>query len=194
MELSPTLYRIFVRPKWFSKYYVENIIKHSIIKEHSKVLDFGCGIGSNCSIFDSLKYVGLDCDKRRIEYAKKLYPEYEFTISESSILPIADESIDHILIFSVLHHIESEELGKCLKEFHRVLKHQGNILVVEPYFKPGSFLRNSCMKHFDKGNYIRTEQEYIDIFNNGSYKTKVIKRYSQLALYNKLFFIAEPIQ
>ncbi|MCR2042683.1 methyltransferase domain-containing protein [Anaerosalibacter massiliensis] len=160
MELSPRLYHILVRPKWFSKLYVENVIKHN---------------------------------KERIEYAKRLYPEYEFATLESSILPIDDKSIDHILIFSVLHHIDSEELKDYLKEFHRVLKHEGNILVVEPYFKPYCVLKNNCMRYFDKGNYIRTEKEYLDMFNHNKYKTEVINRYSQPLFYNKLFFIASPI-
>jgi ubiquinone/menaquinone biosynthesis C-methylase UbiE len=193
MELSPTLYRIFIRPKWFSKYYVENIIRHNIMHDYENILDFGCGVGSNCTIFDSLKYIGLDCDKGRIEQARKLYPEYKFVAPECTTLPIGDKSIDHILIFSVLHHINSEELRNCLKEFHRILKHQGSILVIEPYFKPDSIISNNYMRYADRGNYIRTEQEYIRIFNNNNYETKVISRYNQLVFYNKLFFIASPI-
>ncbi|MBU5677987.1 class I SAM-dependent methyltransferase [Alkaliphilus sp. MSJ-5] len=193
MELSPRLYRILVRPKWFSKFYVENVIKRNIMHDHKRVLDFGCGIGSNCSMFDSSKYIGLDCDKRRIKEAKKLYPKYEFATLECSTLPVDDKSIDYILIFSVLHHIDSQELKGCLKEFHRVLRHQGRILIIEPYFKPQAVLTNNCMRYVDRGNYIRTEEEYLSMFNNNKYETKVINRYSQLVFYNKLFFIASPI-
>jgi len=144
-------------------------------------------------MFDSSKYIGLDCDKTRIKEAKTLYPKYKFKTLECSTLPIDDKSIDYILIFSVLHHIDSRELKDCIKEFHRVLRHQGHILIIEPYFKPHAVLTNNCMRYVDRGNYIRTEEEYLSMFNNNKYETKVINRYSQLVFYNKLFFIASPI-
>lgn len=48
------------------------------------------------------------------------------------------------------------------------------------------------MNLFDKGKYIREEEEYLSIFHNHKYETQVHKRFNQLMLYNKIFFSASP--
>ena len=40
-----------------------------------RVLDFGCGIGSNSKLFNSENYIGVEVDKSRVESARlKYYP------------------------------------------------------------------------------------------------------------------------
>jgi hypothetical protein len=48
------------------------------------------------------------------------------------------------------------------------------------------------MSWADKGKYIRSEDEYLDMFVKFNYQTQVIRRFSQLFFYRKLFFVAVP--
>lgn len=193
MGLSPIQYRWLVRPKWFTKLYIHNSITCNFNFNNKKVLDFGCGTGSICYMFTPENYLGIDCDHKRIAYANRLYPGYSFSALQGDYLPVLDNSIDYMLIISVLHHISSDELSNYLQEFHRVLKYRGEILIIEPCFFKNSQFNNYFMSLFDKGSYIRCENEYLDIFNKNYYKTTVLKRSSQLFFYNKLFFTATPV-
>ncbi|MBU4310929.1 class I SAM-dependent methyltransferase, partial [bacterium] len=74
MRLSPFIYHKIVRPKFAIKKYILNVIKEEFDFENKKVLDFGCGTGSNSFIFDSSHYLGVDINKERIAYAQKLFP------------------------------------------------------------------------------------------------------------------------
>lgn len=194
MELSPKLYHIFVRPKWFANLLIKNAVSNNFSFESKNVLDFGCGIGSNTPLFPPSNYIGIDNDLKRIKYAKRLYPDYTFHLSyNNQPLPLDDMTIDYVFISSVLHHIPTENLGFYLREFHRVLKPQGSIIIIEPCFFKGSYIVNGFMALMDRGKYIRTEEEYTGIFARYQYETKVLNKFNQLFFYNKLFFVAMPV-
>lgn len=194
MELSPRLYHWLVRPKWFTNLFINTTLK-SLLNDfdfkNKFVLDFGCGIGSNCTMFDPQSYTGIDYDDKRVKYANYLYKEYHFSTLSRSVLDFSDNSVDYIFIMAVLHHISSDEMKGYLKEFYRVLKANGKILVIEPCFFNKALLSNNCMKTFDRGNYIRTENEYLRLFHNNDYETIVLKKFKK-CLYNEIFFTASP--
>lgn len=152
MELPPILYHWFVRPKWFFDIYIGNIITTNFSFDNKTVLDFGCGVGSSCFMLNPSNYIGIDCDSRRIDYAKRLYPDYNFDVLCGNQLPIDDNSIDYILIISVLHHIPPGLLKDYMKEFYRVIKKDGKIIINEPCFFEKSYFNNLFMSFFDKGN------------------------------------------
>jgi ubiquinone/menaquinone biosynthesis C-methylase UbiE len=192
LELSPKLYSFFVRPKWAVKLYIDSVLHENFDFTNKRVLDFGCGVGSICSMFSPKDYIGIDCDEKRIKYAQRLHPEFKFHSSRDNKLPVNDNSLDYILISSVLHHIPTEALNLYMPEFHRILSQGGTVLVIEPVFVKEYPLANYYMSHIDKGQFIRTEDEYRSIFHSSNFKTKVIKKYKQLLLYNKIFFTASP--
>lgn len=190
MELSPRLYSTFVRPSWFIKNYIDDVISSRFDLKDKVVLDFGCGIGSCSHMFKPEKYIGIDCDNDRINYAKKLHPKYDFHVVLDAKLPIEQNLVDHILIFSALHHISTDEVNKYIKEFYRILKPNGKIFAVEPCLFERSKFRNYVMTTFDRGRYIRNTQEYLNLFSKNSFSTEIVKKYKQIIFYNKLFFIA----
>lgn len=192
MELSPRIYRLFVRPKWFGYRYISNNIGKVIDLTDKTVLDFGCGIGSNTFLFPNSHYIGIDCNKVRIEYARRRYPKHQFITVSGNTLPLSDRTIDVILVLSVFHHIPSHEFDHLLKEFSRVLKPEGCILAIEPCLFKKTFISNWFMRLIDCGKYIRTEKEYTKLLQQNQYKTKVIMRYKQLILYNKIMINAIP--
>ncbi|KUO68984.1 MAG: hypothetical protein APF77_19615 [Clostridia bacterium BRH_c25] len=193
MELSPVLYHRLIRPAWFLNRYIYNTLKDDFSFKNMKVIDFGCGVGSSASLFPPSSYLGLDCDNKRVEYARKINPEYNFGLLMGNKLPVPDASVDYILIISVLHHIASKDIRNYLNEFRRVLSGKGKILVIEPCLYKGTHLSNFYMSWFDKGKYIRTEDEYIELFAQLNYEAQIMRRFGQLFLYRKLFFVAVPV-
>jgi Methylase involved in ubiquinone/menaquinone biosynthesis len=190
MELSPLLYHYLVRPKWFSNKFYKSMFSEYFDFKNKVVVDFGCGIGSGSYMFEPPNYIGVDCDSKRIKYAKKLYPEYKFVTTKDSRLPLRGNSVDYIIISSVLHHIPVEKISLHLIEFKRVLKPDGSLIIIEPCLFENARIPNWFMSSFDKGKYIRCEDEYLRLFGEANYKTRVIRRYNQLLFYNKIMISA----
>ncbi|MBA4494570.1 class I SAM-dependent methyltransferase [Paenactinomyces guangxiensis] len=192
MELSPGLYHGFVRPRWLTKIYIHDMIQRHFDLTGKAVLDFGSGTGSCSCICTPKHYLGIDPDPKRVAYARRLYPDYNFAVLEGSSLPASDKSFDYILIVAVLHHIPPDTLPAYLQEFHRVLKPTGKILVMEPCFLKNSLFNNRFMAFFDRGKYIRYESGYRSIFTKHHYRIEKLKEFKKMLFYNELFFMAIP--
>lgn len=187
-SVSPKLYHWFVRPKWVTKKYIHDHIQSRFLFDGKFVLDFGSGTGANCSIFHSSRYLGVDPDAKRIDYAKRIYPSHSFQVLDNNRLPIENESMDYILIVAVLHHISSEDIACYMEEFKRILKVNGTIIVMEPCICKNRPLCNWFMNWYDKGEYIRNEEEYLQLFRDHDFRPEPISRFRKCFFYHELFF------
>ncbi|MBU1148686.1 class I SAM-dependent methyltransferase, partial [Patescibacteria group bacterium] len=156
----------------------------------AKVLDFGCGTGSNSWIFPVENYLGADVDRERIKFAKKIYPSYQFAVINNNTIPANDKSFDFICIFATIHHIPDSSFKEYLKQFKRILKDQGKVIVIEPVLLEKHKLVNLVMNNFDAGKFIRSEQEYLNIFNL-DFSVTIHNKFRKFLLYNEIFFSAE---
>lgn len=143
-------------------------------------------------MFTTAFYVGVDPDEKRIDYARRMYPEHSFHVLRNHRLPAENQTVDYILIIAVLHHICSDEIAEYMNEFRRILKPGGTIIVMEPCLCRQNPICNRFMKWYDKGEYIREEEDYLDLFRSHDYDCTVLKRFRKCFLYNELFFCAIP--
>jgi ubiquinone/menaquinone biosynthesis C-methylase UbiE len=191
LELSPLLYHKVIRPNWITKMYIHNKINQHINLVDKRVLDFGAGTGANCLLSKPSYYIGIDPDVKRINFAKKLYPDYFFSVLQGDKLPLEDHSIDIVLIVAVLHHIPPDKVKIYMKEFKRVLSKQGGqIVIIEPCFFKNTHISNWFMKNNDNGAFIQTEDGYLDYFKEEGFTCNVLNKYRKCFLYNEFFFLA----
>ncbi|MFC4597785.1 class I SAM-dependent methyltransferase [Cohnella hongkongensis] len=184
------LYHWFVRPKWFTKKYIHDHITSQFSFDNQSVLDFGCGTGANCRMSPAASYLGIDPDSRRIRFASRLFPDYDFRALATEVLPVDDNSVDYVWIIAVLHHLPSDLIAHYLKEFRRVLKKDGQILVIEPYLCPKTPICNRFMQLYDRGRYIREEDHYLRLFDENRFSCSIHRKFRKCFLYNELFFSA----
>jgi len=59
---------------------------------------------------------GVDPESRRVAYAKRFNPGYEFKILKGINLPLANDSVNYILTLAVLYHIASDDLVPYLSK------------------------------------------------------------------------------
>lgn len=195
MELTPALYHWFVRPSWLIRRYNEKTLK-SILQDYDlsekKVLDFGCGIGSNSHIFEPNNYKGIDINSNRINYAKKINKNYDFYSLKGNSLPFNNNDFDFIFLMAVLHHIPTDLITIYLQEFRRILRPKGMIIIIEPCFFNNKPISNCLMNFFDKGKYICSEKQYLDLFIKQKFEIHGVKKFKKGYLYNEIFFSAHP--
>ena len=144
-----------------------------------KVLDFGCGIGSNSKLFHSDDYIGVEVDESRvissrIKYPNKRFEQISFISTEDDRIPFEKDSFDLVFISLCLHHIDSATCKLLLKEFSRVLNHNGRIIGIEPCILSGKYFSNIFMNIIDAGDYILPTEEYKKIYTSESYDTEDI--------------------
>lgn len=95
------------------------------------ILEIGSGQGICSSVIEITgKYIGIEPSKYLIDRAKELYNanNKEFLQGDSYQIPLSDESIDAAFSVGVWFHIEN--LDKAHQELYRVIKPQGEILIV----------------------------------------------------------------
>lgn len=100
------------------------------IFKNKKVLDLGCGYGSDSVNFSKFakKVVGLDIDFHE-EWRNIKKKKTVFVKGDSSSLPFKDDEFDCVFLKDLLHHVKNIE--KTLQEIKRVTKKEGKIIVLE---------------------------------------------------------------
>lgn len=131
---SEILRKAFLKINFFDRklFFLEN---HSCCGK--KILVVGAGLGLEAENFAELgcRVVALELDKSLALLPKKHFGIDSVNASAES-LPFKGKSFDFVFLSCVLHHIPVEAQKKCLAEFERVLKANGELVLVEP--KPKS--------------------------------------------------------
>jgi glycosyltransferase involved in cell wall biosynthesis len=95
----------------------ENIL-HSVLKDASRILDLGCGIGDYLRQTNSSQYVvGVDPHLPYVEKAKDRVPwATVFNTDGISYLKESNEQFDCILLIDVLEHLEPDDAIQLVEE------------------------------------------------------------------------------
>ena len=131
-------------------------------------LDAGCGSGHFVQVFRNV--IGLDIDIRKLRYLKLVKRiRNPLVLGSAEYLPFKDEIFEQVMCSEVIEHIS--ESDKIFKEFCRVLKPSGKLILTTPNY--GSFI------------WPLLEWIYSKIIPN-AYADKHISRYNLKELKNVL--------
>lgn len=116
---------------------IEHLHRYAISKDICSdkiVLDLasGEGYGSNLLSNHAKEVIGVDISAGAIKNAKQKYQKKNLSFLEGSALhiPVQASSIDVIISFETIEHLEEQE--EMMKEFKRVLKPNGKLLISSP--------------------------------------------------------------
>ena len=176
--------------KHISKSYFlfKNILEERLnVKSNDLVLDFGCGTGKYCFLFNPEKYVGIDVDKKSIDIAKKKFGKYNFIQIKNNQLEFQENYFDLILILGVCHHINDQDLAIYLKGLYKVLKKKGKIMIIEPILSKTSTRLNKWMQFVDRGEHFRYEDDLL-ILMSKNFKVKEVDQFITEMFYNEKIY------
>jgi ubiquinone/menaquinone biosynthesis C-methylase UbiE len=96
-----------------------------------RIADIGCGPGHVAAYLheQGAEVVGIDLSPAMVEQAQALHPDVEFEVGDMRALPLADGSLGGIVALYSLIHIPRAEVVAVLREFRRVLRQGGRLLV-----------------------------------------------------------------
>lgn len=97
------------------------------------IIDVGCGLGSNLTVFDEVgvDVIGLDRSYDKLKLVKQKVKSYLIN-GDLLELPIRNQSISVIIAMDVLEHLEDDVGG--IQEMHRCLRPGGTLILTAPAF------------------------------------------------------------
>ncbi len=99
-----------------------------------RVVDAACGEGYGSAMLcqHAASVIGFDLDQESIDHADRRYQasNLEFRQADCTRLPLADASVDVVVSFETLEHLEAQDA--LLAEFRRVLTPDGFLLLSSP--------------------------------------------------------------
>ena len=110
-------------------------------KPGGRLLDFGCGWGSNTVVFAKIGYTvdGFDISPKNVEATRTLAGRYGLgdrvtaQVSPAETLPYPDKTFDLVVGVDILHHVD---IARAIVEVRRVLKVGGTAIFREPLVQP----------------------------------------------------------
>lgn len=155
----PTAYRLWQSP--FARAKFAPVLRHNDMTQVRRVLDVGCGPGTNAALFTAADYVGLDINESYIRTARRRYRR-EF-IAADACTYTADARFDFILLNSLLHHIDTPNVARILRQLSNQLTDDGHVHVLELVLPEAKGLPR-LLARSDRGDFARPLDEWRALF------------------------------
>ncbi len=159
---------------------------------HREVLDVGCGTGLGRKLFnESVQYLGVDIDSKRILEARKSSrtSQTEFqVIHDLSSLSKFNHST--ILAKGVLHHLSNDQVVDLINVLRSENFQSRRFIAIEPVLHKSNNVFENTIMRFDRGAFIRTEDQYLHFFDKARTRYKITHRILRIP-YSFIFIEAE---
>ncbi len=156
----------FLGKRAFTKTFLDIIAE----KEDLNILDVGCGTGgANAILRNYGKFYGIDLRPDAIGRAKKRGIK-TLILGSALYLPFQNETFDLVTAFDLLYHRGINDDILALREFNRVCRRGGYILITDSAF-------DSLRSTHDEATHARhryTKKEMIDKVNRAGFSVRRI--------------------
>lgn len=158
---NTTAYRLWQAP--FANAKLAPVLKHNDFSTIGRVLDVGCGPGTNCRYFEDCDYTGMDINPQYIDYARRTFGR-NFVVQDVCTFQAApNERFDFVLINSLLHHLDEAATDRILDQVSKLLASGGHVNIVDLVI-PEEVGMPRWLAANDRGDYPRGLDQWQDIF------------------------------
>jgi len=160
------LEQTFVYSLWqapFASAKLAPLLAHNDIDCARRVLDVGCGPGTNTPLFAHADYLGIDINPNYIAHAQRKYSR-QFAVADASSYdqPIGT-GYDVILVNSFLHHVGDSDAHTILRRLQSWLSPDGHMHLLELVL-PEEHSLQRFMARRDRGEYPRHFEDWRAMF------------------------------
>jgi ubiquinone/menaquinone biosynthesis C-methylase UbiE len=163
---------------WFTgrRRLLKSLISSLKIRQDSLIIDVGCGVGSNLDLLKSMgfKVIGVDSEIYSLSLAKKCISEVSLVNGDLVNLPFKSDSIGLVIATDIIEHLDDDSIG--IKEIHRTLKQEGNVILTVPAFKSlwgtqdvvgmhkRRYSKNEFLKKIEQAGFTVLKSSYFNFF------------------------------
>lgn len=181
-------YRLWQAP--FAERKLAPLFAHTDIVHARRVLDVGCGPGTNTQHFAHAQYLGIDFNPAYIESARQRHGR-EFIVADVTKYQVAPEQrFDLILANSLFHHIDTANTERILAHLATLLSDDGHVHVLDLVLPPQPSIAR-FLARADRGDYPRPLDEWSEIFTR-AFEPVVFEPYplgvAGLELWSMIYF------
>ncbi|MEP6730942.1 MAG: class I SAM-dependent methyltransferase [bacterium] len=181
-------YRVWQAP--FAERKLAPLLAHNDLSRVRRVLDVGCGPGTNTQHFAGADYLGIDFNPAYIESARKRHGR-EFIVADVTTYEVSPEQrFDLILANSLFHHIDTPNTQRILAHLATLLSDDGHIHVFDLVL-PEAPSVSRFLARADRGDYPRPLDEWREIFTR-AFEPVVFEPYplgvGGVTLWNMVYF------
>ena len=156
----PWVYSLWQAP--FAERKLEPLKRHNDLSRVRRVLDVGCGPGTNAPHFTGVDYLGLDINARYVEQARARHG-MRFEVADVTCYEVRDEAFDFILVNSFFHHVGDSDSDRILAHLATLLSDDGRIHVMDLVL-PAHASPARLLARMDRGEHARSLEEWRTLF------------------------------
>lgn len=132
-------------------------------KEGDRILDIGCGPGNMVPYLPKCGYLGFDNNESYIETARQRYGDRgDFRCERVSNHTVQElGGFDIVLALGLIHHLDDSEARDLFSLGHQALKPGGRMITNDGCYRPNQSATKRYLLSRDRGQFVRTEQEYV---------------------------------
>lgn len=130
-----------------------------------RVLDVGCGPGTNTHHFAGADYLGMDINPGYIADARRRHRR-EFIVADVTTYTVDPrERFDFILVNSLLHHLSTPDVARLLRHLSTLLSDDGHVHILDLVL-PTERSISRRLARWDRGDYPRPLEEWRRLFGD----------------------------
>ncbi|HEX5973392.1 MAG TPA: class I SAM-dependent methyltransferase [Gemmatimonadaceae bacterium] len=181
-------YRAWQAP--FAEQKLAPLFAHNDMSRVRRVLDVGCGPGTNTQHFANADYLGIDFNPAYIESARRRHGR-EFVVADVTKYEVSrEERFDLILANSLFHHIDTANTARILAHLATLLSDDGHVHVLDLVLPPQPSV-SRFLARADRGEHPRPLEEWRTLFTD-AFEPVVFEPYplgmGGVTLWNMVYF------
>lgn len=181
-------YRLWQAP--FAEQKLAPLFAHNDMRAVRRVLDVGCGPGTNTHHFAGADYLGIDFNPAYIENARRRTGR-KFVVADVTKYEVSrEERFDLILANSLFHHIDTASTSRILAHLATLLSDDGHVHVLDLVLPERPSI-SRFLARADRGEHPRPLEEWRQLFTD-AFEPVVFEAYplgaGGVTLWNMVYF------
>jgi SAM-dependent methyltransferase len=158
---QPWAYRLWQAP--FAEQKLAPVFAHNDLSAVRRVLDVGCGPGTNTPHFAHADYLGIDYNAEYIESARRRHQRRFIVADVTTFVVPAAERFDFILANSLLHHVDTPGVERVLAHLGDLVSADGHVHILDLVLPDHPSIAR-LLARWDRGEFPRPLAEWRRLF------------------------------
>jgi SAM-dependent methyltransferase len=185
-------YRIWQAP--FADKKLAPVLRNNDLSKVRRVLDVGCGPGTNTRHFSASDYLGVDMNEKYVAYARERFGR-KFVAADVTSTAIGDGGkFDFVLCNSFFHHVDTPGVQRILDHLATLVSDDGHVHVLDLVLPDRPSIAR-LLARLDRGDWPRPLPEWKELFTQ-AFEPVLFEPYPLtgfgVTLWNMVYFKGRP--